>query len=256
MALLILALSLAWTAEGQDAAYWLDQTARDYANGSYSLALDDIDNYLEHNSSDINGWNIKANILLKMERYIEAAECFEREIALDKSNAKALNDLGIIQAGALGEPEIGLESLDRAVEIDPDFAHAWYNRGLVLESMNEYNASLESFAKATALDPSIAKAWFHQGVVLEKLGDYNAAAAAFDEAVEEEPDYAEAWNEKGLMLLDSQDYEGALECFNKVTMLEPRNKAAWNSKGSALQALKRGQEAMEAFSKAGMMPGR
>jgi tetratricopeptide (TPR) repeat protein len=133
LALLILALSLAWTAGGQDAAYWLSQTARDYSNGSYSFALDDIENYLEMNSSDVNAWNTKANILLKMKRYNEAVECFDQVIALDSFNANAWNDKGLIQAGAMGEPDEGIASLDRALEIDPNYAHAWYNRGLILE---------------------------------------------------------------------------------------------------------------------------
>jgi hypothetical protein len=36
----------------QDANYWLIQTHSDYNNGSYSLALQDIDEYLDLNSSE------------------------------------------------------------------------------------------------------------------------------------------------------------------------------------------------------------
>jgi tetratricopeptide (TPR) repeat protein len=184
LAILILALGLAWIADGQDAAYWKAQTASDYANGSYFLALDDIDSYLEQNSNDIDGWNTKADILLKMKRYGEAAECFDQIIELDGSNAKAWNDLGIVQAGALNDPEEGLASLDRALEIDPNYAHAWYNRGLVLEKMQDYNRSLESFTRATTLDSSLTKAWLHKGRVLEAMGDNDAAALAFNQTSE------------------------------------------------------------------------
>jgi tetratricopeptide (TPR) repeat protein len=184
LALLILALSLAWTAGGQDAAYWQAQAVRDYFNGSYSFALDDIENYLEMNSSDINGWNTKAEILLKMRRYGEAEECLDMVIALDGSNVKAWNDKGLIRAGALGDREGGLESLDRATEIDPSYAHGWYNRGLILEEMKRYDESLESLTRATELDPSLAKAWLHQGRVLMNQGNSQAAAGAFERAVE------------------------------------------------------------------------
>jgi tetratricopeptide (TPR) repeat protein len=117
LALLVLALSLAWTADGQDAAYWLGQAARDYSNGSYSLAIDDIDNYLEQNSSDVNGWNIKASILLKMERYNEAAECFDQVIEMDSSDAKAWNDK--TSFAELGE-QGGIRIADGAFGIDPN----------------------------------------------------------------------------------------------------------------------------------------
>ncbi len=222
LALLILALSLAWTAGGQDEAYWLTQAARDYSNGTYPLALDDIDNYIEMNSSDVNGWITKADILLKMKRYRDADECLDQVIMLDESNTVAWNDKGLILAGALGDLDGGLEALNRAVDIDPTSANSWYNRGLVLEKMERYEEALESFTRATEQNPSLSNAWLHQGEVLMKLGDSQAAASAFD----------------------------------RVTELEPENKDAWMSKGSALQALGRGQEAMEAFAKAGMMPGR
>ena len=77
-------------AMSQDANYWLAQTESDYNNGSYSLALDDIDEYLEINSSDLWAWNFKANLLIKMKRYSDAVDSFDQIIQLDSSNASGL----------------------------------------------------------------------------------------------------------------------------------------------------------------------
>ncbi len=92
IALLLLAFSLVAVlpAMSQDANYWLAQTQSDYNNGTYSLALDDIDEYLAINSSDLWAWNFRANLLIKMKRYSDAVDSFDQIIQLDQLQCQGL----------------------------------------------------------------------------------------------------------------------------------------------------------------------
>src|SRR5690606_8040876 len=125
----------------------------------YSLALDDIDQYLNINQSDSWGWNFRANLLLKMERYQEALESFDMVIALDSSNAQAYNDRALVLSGGLNQYEEALASLEAALQIEPLNANTWYNKGIVLEKMGRNNESLDAYGKAIDLNEGLDRAW-------------------------------------------------------------------------------------------------
>ena len=164
IALLIIALSLATTvlAAGEDANYWLAQTQSDYQNGSYSLAVQDIDEYLAIKADDTWAWSFRANILLKMKRYSEAVDSFDELLKLDKSNAQAYNDRALILSGGMRRNDEALESLEKALEIEPKNANYWFNKGIILEAMKRSDEALQAYEQATSLDPSFEKAWYQQ----------------------------------------------------------------------------------------------
>jgi tetratricopeptide (TPR) repeat protein len=47
-----------------------------------------------------------------------------------------------------------LRSYDKAIEIDPNFADAWYYRGLALSKLDRYNEAIASYEMAIRIDPN------------------------------------------------------------------------------------------------------
>jgi tetratricopeptide (TPR) repeat protein len=229
------ALSIA--AAGQAPDYWRDQATRDYYNGSYSLALQEIEEYLSTNGNDVTAWNSKGLILTKMKRYDDAVEAYDHALSLDGSNLDALINKGLILQGALGDSSGAIESLRRAVKIAPQNGQAWYNLGLVLESIESYDQSLMALQNATNLDPSLAMAWYHQGRVLATMESYNASLAALEEATRLDSRNAAAWNEKGLVLMKLGRVWDALDAFQEALNIDPANKEAAENKLKAEEAL-------------------
>lgn len=240
--LLTISLAIVMTGTGQDADYWLAQTASDYRNGTYSLALQDIEEYLDLNSSDLWAWNFKANLLIKLKRYHEAVDSFDQIIQLDPSSSQAYNDRALILSGALRQDQEALDSLDEALEINPNDANIWYNKGIILEKQKRYNDSLDAFGKATTLDPSLDKAWYRQGLVLGMMGRYNDSLQYLNLAIEQNPKNADAWNTKGLFLMELNSSEDALICLEKATSLDPSNRDFLNNRNEALMAVGRQPE--------------
>ena len=220
LAILMLAIPVAMS---QDAEHWITKTKSDYYNGSYPLALDDIDQYLKINQSDTWAWSFRANLLLKMERYEEAVESFDKIISLDQSNAKAYNDRALVLSGGLNQDEEALASLEAALQIDLLNANAWYNKGMVLEKMERYNESLEAYRKAIDLDGDLDRAWYRQGHVLLIVQRFDESLASLDKAIEFNSENAEAWNDKGVILRRLERNEEALDCFHRAIKLDPSN---------------------------------
>jgi len=191
----------------QDAKHWISQAKSDYYNGSYSLALDDIDQYLTINQSDIWAWSFRANLLRKMERYQEAVESFDRIIALDSSNAEAYNDRALILSGAMNQDEEALASLEAALQIEPQNANIWYNRGMVLEKMKRHNEALEAYGRAIYLNESLDRAWFRQGHVLMQLERIDEARECFQKAAKLDPAnvlYQQYLHDNGITAVDDK----------------------------------------------------
>ncbi len=64
-------------------------------------------------------------------------------------------------------------------------------------SNNNINESIYYFNKATEIDPQNANAWYNKGFALHYLGKYEEAIAAYDNAIEIDPQYTDALYIKG-----------------------------------------------------------
>ncbi len=59
-----------------------------------------------------------------------------------------------------------MDCYNKALEINPDYADAWINKGVVLENQNKYAETLECYNKALEINPEDVDAWNNKGNVL------------------------------------------------------------------------------------------
>ena len=93
--------------------------------------------------------------------------------------------------------------------------------------MGQYEEAIRSFDKALQLAPENAAAWNNRGVTLKNLELYDEAIKSFDNAIEINPDFAMAWNNKGKALSDLHRYNDALDCFEAALVVDPYFAGAW-----------------------------
>ena len=62
-----------------------------------------------------------------------------------------------------------VRDLSRAIELEPSFAFAYYNRGTIYATTNDLHAALLDLDKAIELDETLAEAWYNRGLVLVML---------------------------------------------------------------------------------------
>ncbi len=86
-----------------------------------------------------------------------------------------------------------IKAFDKAIELKPGHADAWYNKGVALGKLNQYEEAIKAFDKAIELKPDRADAWSNKGIALGKPNQYEEAIKAFDKAIELKPDQAYAW---------------------------------------------------------------
>jgi hypothetical protein len=99
--------------------------------------------------------------------------------------------------------------LDKAIALTPDFAMAYFLRGLANYEMLQASAGqadsksaslkmelrnvVSDFDRVAELSPRMAYAHYNKGNVLVELGDYTSAIAAYRKAIELKADFGEAY---------------------------------------------------------------
>jgi tetratricopeptide (TPR) repeat protein len=94
-----------------------------------------------------------------------------------------------------GDPErweSAVDAYERVVAIDPTYAAAWNNLGLLQHRMGRYDRAKTCYERALAADESCCQAAFNLGSLQEDLGDFHAAITWYRLALEMQPDYADA----------------------------------------------------------------
>jgi tetratricopeptide (TPR) repeat protein len=222
-------------------------------------------------------------ILYELERYYEegmksfneAIEILPNSFAYPYYNAGHL----LIKKGKGDRTKYteAIKYLNKAIRIDPEFGHAWYDLGYVLCNLEKCNESIKCFDKAIEIFykhikgpedsnyPHIVNVWQDKGKALDHLGRHKDALECFDNAIYEyetiktfdktkiknlNKDIVNVWLHKGNVLNSLKDYDRAIECFDKAIEINPEIVEAWCSKGHALYNLAEFEESRECFDKA------
>jgi tetratricopeptide (TPR) repeat protein len=112
--------------------------------------------------------------------------------------------------------------------IPPTQSHV--DKGITLYNAGAYEQAIAEFTKAIELDPNLAIAYYNRGLAYLKLEQYNQSLADFNKTIELKPDMGEAWSAKGVVLEKLGNYEGALDAYNKALQINPNDQIAKNNK--------------------------
>ncbi len=87
-------------------------------------------------------------------RYQEAIAAYQAVLGRDPKNVEAITHLGVI-LGIAGHTDEALLAFDKALAIDPGYAHAWWDKARVLyEAKRDYAGAIRAWEKFVALVPS------------------------------------------------------------------------------------------------------
>ena len=73
---------------------------------------------------------------------------------------------------------------DKAIQLDPDTAVYYRNRGVAYNKLGQYENAITEYTMAIQLDPDYALAYFNRGVMLGVLTKDDLASKDFDKACE------------------------------------------------------------------------
>ena len=85
-----------------------------------------------------------------------------------------------------------IDAYRRVVAIDPTYAAAWNNLGLLLHRMGRYDEARDSYESALGQDATCCEAVYNLGSLAEDRGELDEAVRCYRQALALSPDYGDA----------------------------------------------------------------
>ena len=111
-------------------------------------------------------------------------------------------------------------------ETDALSATDWFQKGYNAGINEEYDKSISFFLRAIELDPDYAVAYYNLGIAYYDQGNYDKAIQLYEKAIELDPDYADAYNNLGVAYHKS-DFDTALSYYKKAARLGHQGIQDW-----------------------------
>src|SRR6202790_565053 len=212
-------------------------------------------------------------------RLAEAERLYRLVCDTDPTNARAFHLLGVV-AHQLNHPDAA-SLVGRAVALDPDFAEAHNDRGVILAANGLFADAVPCFEKAVALKsghhearnnlarglralgrldeatkqfervlkstPDSPVAHFNLASMLELTGEKPAAARHYRSAVSLRPDFIDAHIHLASLLQDMDRLPEALAHAERAVALRPDSAGARNNLGNVLRTMGRRDDAIAQY---------
>lgn len=170
-------------------------------------------------------------ITARINRYYNPSTAIEENPMLGKVTTTSVEAFRLYTRGVercwLTNFDEGLDDLERAVEIDNQFALAYLQIGNAKFVRNDTSGAGEAFKKALQY---IDRVGYREQLLIKGVnayykaydnGDYNAALAVFEQMEANYPRDKEVYLWKGLCLWRNGDYKKAIVSYNKILELDP-----------------------------------
>ena len=167
--------------------------------------------------------------LQEMQDYPRAIEVLKGLLEIDAENEIALHEISHCYE-SIGESDSGIAFFNEFLEQHPFSASGWFNLGEMYMHLELNEKAVESFDFATAINEDYAHSYFNKGVIFANSGDFNSALSCFKDCEEHEGMNPLTTCYIGECYEKIGELEFALEYYNKVLEMDERWSDAWMGK--------------------------
>ncbi|KAM6438082.1 protein O-mannosyl-transferase TMTC3 [Liasis olivaceus] len=202
----------------------------------------------------------RGELLLKMNKPLQAKEAYLRALELDRTNADLWYNLAIVYI-ELKDPSEALKNFNQALELNPSHKLALFNSALLMQESGEASLRPEAkkrllsyikeesqdangyfnlgmlamddkkddeaeiwMKKAIKLLPGFRSALFNLALLYSQTAKELKALPVLEDLLRYYPDHTKGLILKGDILMNQKkDIQGAKECFEKILKMDPNN---------------------------------
>jgi tetratricopeptide (TPR) repeat protein len=181
-----------------------------------------------------------------------AAAEFKAAVLLEPS-ARAHSDLGVV-LGELGEDELSLQHLRRAIELEPELVKAQLNLANALARLGHHEEAVAVYRRGLQDDPSNVQAHFTLADLLVQVANLEEAAIHYRRTRELEPALGPAWIREATILMGMGRYAEARSVLIERLATDSTDEPAAHSLARLLasapdHSLRQGPQALEIAAK-------
>ncbi|HRH37619.1 MAG TPA: tetratricopeptide repeat protein [Flavobacteriales bacterium] len=186
----------------------------------------------------------KAGIYSQLRNYRRAIEHYKRALELaDEGKDDILLDLAFEYENIEGW-ELAVDSLKKALEINPENEAVLYELAYVLDLMDANQVSVAFFKRFTNEYPYSFVAWFNLGNALSRLERFEESNEALELCLAIEEKFSSAYFSKARNLLLVGQYEKAIECYNEALANDGPQAITFSYIGECYEKMERYEQAL------------
>lgn len=180
------------------------------------------------------------------------ANISDRRVPLYQATAVSLEALKAFTDSRRAGGKSRTQLLERAIQLDPDFALAHADLGMQYYIANERRRGEEHFQKALGLLDRLTlreQLWI-RAVVDDWRGDRDQGIENYRIYLHQYPDDSEAWFRLGYACMITNRTAAAVEAFHKVIAIDPSESAALINLATCYSSMRKDAEAIAMYEKA------
>jgi tetratricopeptide (TPR) repeat protein len=200
--------------------------------------LEDYWNLIDDKHNDIDNDpilldQVEAVVFLIQEGQEEVAFLKLDSIAMEYPRSAILYDLMGMLHIRNGEFENARMMLQKALDLEPNFAIAWYNLSRVEKDLGNLSLAKQYLDTAIALQENLSKAYFDRALILKTQGHNNEAIEDYNTIISQKGNnYIDAYLNRGLTRKMLGDFDLALNDINIAIEAYPEYAELYKNRGN------------------------
>jgi tetratricopeptide (TPR) repeat protein len=182
-------------------------------------------------------------------RFDRAIEDYDKAIDLDPFYAHAYNNRGLALEKT-GRLDKAFADYDKAIALKPANYSSFTNRGLAFDKAGRLDKAIADYNTAISLNPSDPSVYNYRGIVFDKMGRFDKAIADYDQAIALNPAFPEAYKNRGAAFNKLRQFDKELADYDKAIALDPSNYNVYITAGISYGKMGLFDKAIECFNKA------
>ncbi len=185
---------------------------------------------------------------LSRDDYARALPFFQKAAELDPNYAEAWYQAGFC-LGVLGKHTESLGASKNAARIRPEWSATHANIGASAFAIGQFAESADAYRKAIRLTDNDPEIYFGYGLALNRLNRPDEEILAYKRSIELKPDHANALERLGQAYVRQKRWSNAAEAFEQLKTYRPDAKT-YNQLGECYLELDKPDDALNAFNNA------
>lgn len=206
-------------------------------SGDLPAALKAIEAALVEDPNDVQSWQLYAVVLNALGETEKAEKAI---VKIKELGISEVDELVMKAADAIGQSKFSLAitHYEDALELEPERSELYVSYALALMHGDYPADAEEAVNKAVNLTPGDASAWYAQGRILRLRGKKIEALTSLKKALELQENLVLARYECGMTLAELGELPAALKCFEEVLADHPEDENAITAKAVILEKMK------------------
>ena len=199
--------------------------------------------------NDIEGMGVFGSCLRANNNIEESLVYLNKAVELNPNYAEAFINRGLIHLSKENKIEALLD-LESAYELKPYMKQIWnFVINLKIE-FKQFPEAIQLLTVMTKSDPTNEKNFANMALCHQRLAEHEKAIELYNKALAIKPDYVEVYLNLGNLLKEQGKPEEAIEAYNKALAIKPDYAEAYSNMGIALQQQGKPEEAIKAYKNA------